>query len=57
MAQSLTEILRYNFLKICFTQDERDGKNYDLPYQNSVRKKEDDLEHWFIYIFYELYFF
>ena len=24
---------------------ERDGENYDLLYQNSLRKYEDDLEH------------
>ena len=57
MVQSPTEMSRYNFLKICFTHDERGGENYDLPYQNSVKKEEDDLEHWFIYILYELHFF
>ena len=25
-------------------------RGYNLLYQNSVRKYEDDLEHWFIYI-------
>ena len=34
-----------NFLKICFPQAERGGENYDLLYQNSIRKYEDDLEH------------
>ena len=33
------------FLKICFPQDERGEGNYDLLYQNSIRKYEDDLEH------------
>ena len=36
---------RQNFLKICFPHDERGEENYDLLYQNSVRKYEDDLEH------------
>ena len=27
------------------TQDERGGGNYNLLYQNSIRKYEDDLEH------------
>ena len=31
--------------RICFTQDETGGGNYDLLYQNSIRKYEDDLEH------------
>ena len=44
-------------LKICFPQDEKGGENYDLLYQNSIRKYEDDLEHLFIYILYDLYFF
>ena len=34
-----------NFLNNCFPQDEMDGENYDLFYQNSIRKYEDDLEH------------
>ena len=42
------------FFKICFRQDERDRENYDLLYQNSIRKYEDDLEHKFIYILYDL---
>ena len=29
----------------CFPQDERGGENYDLLYQNLIRKYEDDLEH------------
>ena len=33
------------FLKICFAQDKSDGGNYDLLYQNSIGKYEDDLEH------------
>ena len=32
--------------KICFPPTaEKGGRNYDLLYQNSVRKYEDDLEH------------
>ena len=41
-------------LKICFPQDEGGGENYDLLYQNSIRKYKDDLEHYFIYIFHDL---
>ena len=37
--------LHVEFLKICFPQDERGGENYDLLYQSSIRKYEDDLEH------------
>ena len=36
---------------------ERGGGNYDLLYQNSVRKYEDDLEHQAFYILYDLHFF
>ena len=36
---------RQNFLKICFPKDKTGGGNYDLLYQSSVRKYEDDLEH------------
>ena len=32
-------------LQISLPQDERSGKNYDLLYQNSIRKSEDELEH------------
>ena len=35
---------------------ERGGGNYDLLYQNSVRKDEDDLEHQVFYILYDLRF-
>ena len=34
-----------NFLKICFPQHQKVVKEYELLYQNSVRKFEDDLEH------------
>ena len=37
--------LHVELLRICFPQDERGGGNYDLLYQNSIRKYEDDLEH------------
>ena len=40
-----TENSGQNILKICFPQAERGGENYDLLYQNSIRKYEDDLEH------------
>ena len=46
--------LQAGFLKICFPQDERGGKNNDLLYQNSIRKYEDDLEYRVIYILYDL---
>ena len=35
-----------NSLKICFPPTaEMGGENFDLLYQNSIRKYEDDLEH------------
>ena len=37
---------KQDFLKICFLQDEEGGENYDLLYQNSIRKYKDDLEHY-----------
>ena len=36
--------LKKVFLRICFLQDESGGGNYDLLYQNSIRKYEDYLE-------------
>ena len=36
---------------------ERGGGNYDLLYQNSNTKHEDDLGHYVIYILYDLQFF
>ena len=45
MSQFPTQNSTQNFLKICFRQAERGGENYDLLYQNSIRKYEDDLEH------------
>ena len=33
---------------------ERGGENYDLLYKNSIIKCVDDLEHYFIYIVYNL---
>ena len=44
MPQLPTQNSSQDFLKICFLQDERGGENYDLFYQNSIRKYEDDLE-------------
>ena len=46
--------LQAEFLKISFPQDGRGAENYDLLYQNSIRKHKDDLEHYFIYILYDL---
>ena len=44
--------------KICSPPTaEKDGGNYDLLYQNSVRKYEDDLEHQVFYILCNLQFF
>ena len=34
-----------DLLKICFPQDEKGRENYDLLYQNSIRKYEEKLEH------------
>ena len=45
MLQSPTQNSRSIFLKICFPQNKRGRGNYDLLYQNSIRKYEDDLEH------------
>ena len=36
---------RYNFLKICTPLEVKGGENYDLLYQNLIRKYEDVLEH------------
>ena len=43
-SSSPTQNSGQNFLKICFAQEESGGENYDLLYQNSMRKYEDDLE-------------
>ena len=43
--QFITQNSRQNFLKIFFPQAERDEENYDLSYQSSIRKYEDNLEH------------
>ena len=40
------------FVHLFSTAAERGGENYDLLYQNSTRKYEDDLEHQVIYILY-----
>ena len=37
-----------------FPQGERGGENWDLLYQTSVRKYEDDLKHQVIYVLYVL---
>ena len=54
MPQFPTQKSRQDFLKICPSQYERGGVNYDLLYQNSAKKHEDDLEHNVIYILYGL---
>ena len=54
MHQFLTQNSRYKFLSFPQVQITKGGGNYDLLYQNSTRKYEDDLEHWFIYILYDL---
>ena len=41
MLQPPTQNSRKIFLKICSTQDERGGGNYDLLYQNSINMKRD----------------
>ena len=54
ISQFPTQNSRQDFLKICFPEDERGGENYDLLYQNSIRKYEDELECRVIYILHEL---
>ena len=53
MPQFPNQNSRQHFLKICFPQDKMGGENYDLLYQNSIRKYEDDLKQ-VIYILYDL---
>ena len=54
------EITRYSrqhsFENVFLPTTERGGKDYDMLYQNSLRKYEDDLEHVF-YVSYDLQFF
>ena len=50
MPQFPTKNSRQKFLKIRFPKDKVGGEKYDLIYQNSLRKYEDDLEHLVIYI-------
>ena len=45
MPQCSTQNSRQDFLKICFPKAEKGGENYNLLYQNLIRKYEDDLEH------------
>ena len=54
LPQFPTQNSRQDFLKICFPQDKKGGEKYDLLYQSSIRKYEDDLEHKVIYILYDL---
>ena len=48
---------QYSFENRFSSKAERGEGNYDLPYQNSIRKYEDDLEHKVFYILYNLQFF
>ena len=53
--REITPPPRQHFLENLFSSTaERDGRNYDLLYQNSIRKYEDDLEHQVIYILHDL---
>ena len=53
--REITHPPTYYFFEYLFPPTaERDGGNYDLLYQNSIRKHKDDLEHQAIYIFYDL---
>ena len=36
---------QHSFESLFLAAVERDGRNYDLLYQNSISKYEDDLEH------------
>ena len=45
-----------NFWKSVSSKTEEAGGSYDLLYQNSIRKYEDDLEHQFISIWYDYSF-
>ena len=48
---------QHSFENLFLPTAERGGENYDLLYQNSVGKYEDDLEHQVFYILYDLQFF
>ena len=49
---------RQNFFEILFFRTvESGGGNYDFLHQNSVRKNEDDLEHYVFYILRDFQFF
>ena len=44
--KKVTHSPRQHFFENLFSSTtERDGRNYNLFYQNSIRKNEDDLEH------------
>ena len=54
----ITHSLRPHFFENLFPPKVGRGRgNYDLLYQNSVRKYEDELEHLVFYILYDLQFF
>ena len=44
MLQFPSQNSRQNVLKICFSQDETGGENYDLLYQKSIKKYVEYLE-------------
>ena len=46
----LSKLLAKFFENLFPPTAERGGENYDLVYQNSIRKYEDNLEHLVIYI-------
>ena len=53
--REITHSPRQHFFKNLFpTAPERGGGNYDLLYQNSIRKNEDNLKDQAIYILYDL---
>ena len=48
---------QHSFKNLFAPTAETGGGNYSFLYQNSVRKYEDDLEHYSLYILYDLQFF
>ena len=50
MTQFPTQNSRQSLLKISFAQGKGGGENYDLLYQISITKYEDDLEHYLCFV-------
>ena len=50
MTQFPTQNSRQSLLKISFAKDKGGGENYDLLYQISIAKYEDDLEHYLCFV-------